>query len=171
MSCSTSPKPPATRERALACVEVLSRLVAVFAERRRQLAESVGLTDQQWQVLEEIQTEHFMPSLFARERKSSAAAVSKILRQLTDKGFIQAQVSPKDGRQRDYLVTVAGQQILHTLRSERKLAIDQVWLSLTEQQLSQFHHLGSEIAERLESFSQERLSTHSLLSKTTRPSS
>lgn len=140
---------------ALGAVEVLGRLAAVFAERRRQLAESVGLTDQQWQALEEIQTEHFMPSLFARERKSSAAAVSKILRQLLDKGLITAHVSDGDARKRAYVLTARGQEVMSTLRAERKRAIEQVWLSFPEAELERFHELGSKLADRLEIFARE----------------
>ena len=44
----------------------------------------MGITIEQWRVLEEISTDHFIPSMFARSRDSSAAAVSKILRQLLD---------------------------------------------------------------------------------------
>ncbi len=60
----------------------LGRLSELFQKRRVQLAESVGLTEHQWGVLEEIALDHFMPSMFARQRESSAAAVSKTLRQL-----------------------------------------------------------------------------------------
>lgn len=140
---------------ALTAVEVLGRLSAVFAERRRQLAESVGLTDQQWQALEEIQTEHFMPSLFARERKSSAAAVSKILRQLTDKGLITAHVGNDDARKRSYVVTPRGQVVMKTLRAERQRAIEQVWLRFPQAELEAFNQLGSRLAESLEMFAKE----------------
>ena len=66
-----------------------------------QLAQSVGLTEHQWGVLEEISTEHFMPSMFARQRDSTPAAVSKTLRQLIDKGLIEVKLNKSDGRQRD----------------------------------------------------------------------
>ena len=58
---------------AIAC---LARLSEAYAGRRQELAASVGLTEQQWSVLDEIENEQFMPSLFARRRESSAAAVS-----------------------------------------------------------------------------------------------
>ena len=66
-------------------IECLQQLTAAFGQRRQQLAADVGLTEGQWAVLEEIATEHFMPSMFARARESSAAAVSKTLRQLSEK--------------------------------------------------------------------------------------
>src|SRR5436190_23447932 len=106
-----------------AAIECLGRLAELYAERREQLARSVGLTDQQWGVLEEIATEHFMPSLFARSRASSAAAVSKILRQLVDKGLIVAAIGKDDARQRTFSLTARGKRVLETLRERRKEAI------------------------------------------------
>jgi len=140
---------------ALGCVEVLGRLSALFVERRRQLAESVGLTDQQWHALEEIQTEHFMPSLFARERESSAAAVSKILRQLTDKGLVTGHVATTDARHRSYQVTARGRETLTALREGRHQAIRKAWLPLEVAELSAFQAIGTRIAENLETLSRE----------------
>ncbi len=147
------------QSRALKCVEVLGSLAALFEERRRQLAESVHLTVQQWEVLEQVQHEHFMPSLFAQKRASSAAAVSKILRQLTDKGLIIAHVSDKDARQRDYEVTSAGQELLSLVRDQRRHAIDEVWLKLSRQQLEQFLEVGDELVSRLDSLAAQSRAT------------
>lgn len=155
MPRSTARQSTARHDSALACVEVLGRLAAAFAERRRQLAESVGLTDQQWQALEQVETEHFMPSLFARERASSAAAVSKILRQLTDKGLVTAHVGEVDARQRSYVVTPKGRDVLGTLRQERQEAIERVWLPLGKEELDAFQELGRKISERLEHHAQQ----------------
>jgi DNA-binding MarR family transcriptional regulator len=140
------------RALALGCVEVLGRLASLFEERRRQLAEGAGMTVGQWQVLEEIQTEHFMPSLFAQRRASSAAAVSKVLRQLTDKGLIVAQLSQEDARKRDYSVTQEGKRLLGRVREQRKHAIEEVWLKLSRDELIGFDSIGTQLAERLEDF-------------------
>ena len=85
-----------------AAIACLGRLTEVFERRRQELAASVGLTEQQWSVLDEIEQEHFMPSLFARRRDSSAAAVSKILRQLQDKELVVVSLRSGDARQRHY---------------------------------------------------------------------
>ena len=74
-------------------IESLGRLADLFQQRRAQLARGVGLTVQQWRVLEEVSTEHFLPSLFARERDCTPAAISKILRQLLGKRLIRAAIS------------------------------------------------------------------------------
>lgn len=146
---------PESRSAALDAVATLGRLVTVFAERRKQLAESVGLTDQQWQALEEVQTEHFMPSLFAHKRETTAAAVSKILRQLSEKGLIQASVSTVDARQRAYSVTDKGRGLLTTLRAERERAIREVWLQFELGELRTWSGLGQRLAERLERLAAE----------------
>lgn len=148
------PVRPSKESLALDCVTVLGRLAALFEERRRQLAESVGLTVQQWQVLEEVTHEHFMPSMFAHKRASSAAAVSKILRQLADKGIIVAHISEADGRQRDYEVTAAGQKLLGKVRKERERAIAEVWLSLSRQQLADFQSIGDTLAAKLQAWAE-----------------
>lgn len=143
------------QELALGAVEVISRLAGLFAIRRRQLAERAGLTVQQWQALESVQLEHFMPSLFAAERDSSPAAVSKILRQLSDKGLIEAELSRVDGRQRNYSVTPAGRLCLDGLRAERKRAIERVWMQLSEQELAEFEAVGTKLGGLLERFAEE----------------
>lgn len=117
----------AVAHEAIAC---LRRLSDAFRRRREQLALSVGLSDGQWGVLEEIAREHFMPSMFAKTRDSSAAAVSKTLRQLLDKGLVSVGLSKADGRHRAYVLTAKGRRVLETLRVEREVAIEKIWLPL-----------------------------------------
>jgi DNA-binding MarR family transcriptional regulator len=136
-------------------IEVLGKLSELYRERREQLAGSVGLTSQQWGVLEEIATEHFMPSLFARRRESSAAAVSKILRQVVDKGFVVAHVGKDDARQRTYSLTQKGKRVMDTLRKSREAAIRDVWLALPGAGLRGFTELGTELIGRLEQYAAE----------------
>ena len=130
----------------------LRHLTDAFRRRREQLALSVGLTDGQWGVLEEIATEHFMPSMFAKSRDSSAAAVSKTLRQLLDKGLVRASLSKSDGRQRSYALTDKGQRTLQTLREERLQAIENIWLTLDGRQVQDFVTFAALLTERLEQY-------------------
>src|SRR5688572_23870959 len=95
-----------------AAVDCLGRLTEMFRQRRQQLAASVGLTEQQWSVLDEIEQADFMPSMFARRRESSAAAVSKILRQLLDKELVVVSLKEGDGRQRNYELSPQGKRTL-----------------------------------------------------------
>jgi DNA-binding MarR family transcriptional regulator len=138
---------------AIAC---LRRLSDAFRRRREALALSVGLSDGQWALLEEIATEHFMPSMFARTRDSSAAAVSKTLRQLLDKGFVSVSLSKTDGRQRAYVLTAKGKRVLETLRLEREQAIEKIWLPLDPAQVRSFVAFGTELSERLEQYTEAR---------------
>jgi DNA-binding MarR family transcriptional regulator len=132
-----------------AAIACLQRLTDLFAERRQQLARSVDLSDQQWAVLEEISSEHFMPSLFARQRESSAAAVSKILRQLLHKDLVSVRLGARDGRQRRYELTSKGRRCIEGLRREREAAIRAVWSGLDSVGLDAFTHFGTRLAQRL----------------------
>lgn len=141
---------PATkRSRALDCVEMLGDLTALFEERRAQLAAGAGLSVQQWHALEEVSSEQFMPSLFAKRRASSAAAVSKILRQLTDKGLVEAHVSSTDARVRQYRLTAPGKKRLAEVRAQRQRALDEVWMRLSGEELEQFLSAGRAVTQRL----------------------
>jgi DNA-binding MarR family transcriptional regulator len=142
----------ATLADAHAAIECLGRLAALYQERREQLAASVKLSDQQWGVLEEIATEHFMPSLFARRRDSSPAAVSKILRQLVDKGLVVATIAKVDARQRKYALTAKGKRTMELLRESREAAIRDVWLGLDAEGMRAFTAFGKQLIERLEQY-------------------
>lgn len=135
----------------MAAIGELSRLSELFQKRREQLAAQVGLTEHQWGVLEEIATEHFMPSMFARQRESSAAAVSKTLRQLIDKELIAVSVDTSDGRQRRYELTGHGRTVLSQLRQYREEAIDHVWKTFGNESLQQFCSFAGELSGKLES--------------------
>lgn len=130
----------------------LTKLSDVFQQRREQLASRAGLTVSQWSVLEEISTEHFMPSMFAQTEATSRAAVSKVIRQLLDRELIQVAISAVDGRQRDYTLTNSGKTTLERLRSERQKAIDAIWLPLDADALSQFSKFTALLVDRIERF-------------------
>ena len=135
-------------------IAALQRLAEVFQLRREQLARTVGLAEAQLRVLEQVSTESFMPSLFARRRERSAAAVSKVLRQLLDRGLVTASISRSDGRQRDYVLTAAGERLMAELREARRRAIDAVWADLDPAELGRFAAFSDELAARLEAFAQ-----------------
>ncbi len=122
----------------LDAIESLQRLTEAFVLRRAQLARSVGLTEAQWRVVEDISTEHFMPSMFARRRECSSAAVSKILRQLLDRKLIRVAIGKRDARQREYSLTTSGKGLVERLRRERARAIDAVWRDLARSELTRF---------------------------------
>jgi DNA-binding MarR family transcriptional regulator len=137
-----------------AAIACLQRLTDLFAERRQQLARSVDLSDQQWAVLEEISSEHFMPSLFAKQRESSAAAVSKILRQLLGKDLVSVRLGARDGRQRRYQLTAKGKRCIEGLRRERETAIRAVWNGFDGGDLDAFTNFGTRLAQRLTHYSE-----------------
>jgi DNA-binding MarR family transcriptional regulator len=138
-------------------IESLQRLTEAFVLRREQLARSVGLTEAQWRVVEEISTEHFMPSMFARRRECSAAAISKILRQLLDRDLIQVAIGKIDARQREYSLSASGRRLVVRLRREREKAIGSVWRELPERELTQFSSFSGDLAGRLEAYAEARI--------------
>jgi DNA-binding MarR family transcriptional regulator len=127
----------------------LQRLTELFRMRRKQLAAGVGLTEHQWSVLEEIATEHFMPSMFARQRQSSPAAVSKTIRQLIDKELVTVSLNSTDGRQRDYMLTNKGKRVMQRLRKNREQAIQQVWLDMSSSRIETFSQIATELNDKL----------------------
>ncbi len=130
----------------------LQRLTELFQERRSALATEAGVTEQQWEVLERIATEHFMPSMFARRRESSAAAVSRLIRQLLDKRLVSASAREHDGRQRQYVLTAKGRRTLDALRTSRQAAIDAIWATLDHRALATFARVSDELIRRIEGY-------------------
>jgi len=133
-------------------IAALQRLAEVFRLRRAQLARDAGLTEAQYQVLEEVGSRSFMPSLFARRRESSAAAVSKVLRTLLDAGLVEAEIGAEDGRRRRYRVTAKGARALEAVEASRRRAIDAVWSDLAAGDLLRFASFSDELAARLETY-------------------
>ena len=141
-------------------IEQFRALAEVFERRREELARSVGITVEQWRALEAIAAEHFMPSMFARGRKSSAAAVSKILRQLLEAGMVTVGVARGDLRQRSYALTARGRRTLDALRAERRAAIDAIWISLPADELAAFERFARRLVSRIETYEKRRPTTH-----------
>ena len=133
-------------------ISVLQRLSDLFVERREQIARQCHLSVGQWGLLEEIATEHFMPSMFARRRSVSSAAVSKLIRGLLERGLVSVKVSALDGRQRQYALTARGKRSLEELRTNRAKAIEVVWKDLPAAELQRFAEFGEGLADRLEEY-------------------
>jgi DNA-binding MarR family transcriptional regulator len=133
----------------------LQRLADAFAHRRAQLAQSAGLSEAQWRVLEQIAAEDFMPSLFARRRARSPAAISKVIRQLLDQKLIAVSIAESDARQRRYALTPAGRAAMDTVRHDRERALARIWSEFEPARLARFAEFASELAERMESHARD----------------
>ena len=96
-----------------------------------------------------------MPSMFAKERESSPAAVSKILRQLADKRLIASALNDRDGRKRAYYLTDEGKRVMSALRSLREQAVDRIWMGMDEQLLNTFCDFGAQLVASIESYSRK----------------
>jgi DNA-binding MarR family transcriptional regulator len=134
----------------------LQKLAELFDARRATLAEQAGLTEQQWEVLERIATEHFMPSMFARHRATSAAAVSRLIRQLIDKRLVTASARATDARQRHYVLTAKGKRTLGAVRHRRQVAIDAIWSPLDAATLTAFVRASDTLIARIEAYETAR---------------
>jgi len=141
-------------------IEGLSRLADVFDRRRQQIAREVGLTGAQWRLLEEIARPDFMPSLFARRRNCSPAAVSRSLRQLQDAGWVRAAIAERDARQRAYSLTASGRRLMQRIHASRRRALDAIWSDLPEAEVARFGRFSAELAERLERYADDEARAH-----------
>ena len=133
-------------------IEALQRLTELLQLRRGQLAREAGLSEPQWRILEEVAREDFMPSLFARRRACTPAAVSRTLRQLLEKKLIRASISAADGRQREFVLTPRGQRAMQRLRASRQAAVDATWKQLDPTEVARFGRFAELLRERLEDY-------------------
>jgi DNA-binding MarR family transcriptional regulator len=145
----------ARREATFGAIEALLRLSELVERRRRQLARDAGLSDAQWQVLEQVATEHFLPSLFARARETAPAAVSRTLRQLQERGLIRVSIAAGDRRQREYRLTARGRQVTDRLREAREDALAAVWDALPPGDIARFARFARRLADRMEAHAAE----------------
>jgi DNA-binding MarR family transcriptional regulator len=135
-----------------AAIDALRGLADAFDRRRATLAREAGLTVEGWRALETIATEHFVPSMFARRRRSSAAAVSKILRRLSADGLVRPSVAPHDARGRIYRLTARGRRRLDALRRARFRAIDAIWRALPAREVETFARFAAALLAQIERF-------------------
>jgi DNA-binding MarR family transcriptional regulator len=143
----------ATRAREIhRAIEALQRLASLFAERRRTLAREAGVSEAEWQILEDVARERFMPSLFARRRACTPAAVSRILRRLQDAGMVSAAIGSEDARQRVYRLTPGGRRVLARLRASRERAIGTIWTRFSRAELDAFTSFAGALADGMEGY-------------------
>lgn len=133
-------------------IRALQQLAELFELRRRQLAAEVGIGETQWRLLEEVAEEDFMPSMFARRRECSAAAVSRGLRELRDAGLVDSSIGAQDGRQRVYRLTSSGRAALRRMRRQRERAVEAVWMRFPAQELRAFVRFADQLAESLSEY-------------------
>ena len=144
------------RERIDSAIAALQRLAELFLERRRQLAREAGISEAEWRLLEEIETARFMPSLFARRRERTAAAVSRVLRGLVDAKLVNASVGESDARHRVYRLTPKGRELMARLREHRERAIAAIWRGFPAGELAAFERFARALADELEHYAESR---------------
>jgi DNA-binding MarR family transcriptional regulator len=130
----------------------LQRLTDLFRERRRQLARAADLSEAQWRVLEEIDGDAFMPSMFARRQDCTPAAVSRTLRQLLDRGLVAVSIARDDARQRVYRLTPTGRRRLRRLNTRRERAVAAIWKQFSAEELAGFNRFAAALGDALEEY-------------------
>jgi DNA-binding MarR family transcriptional regulator len=145
-----------SRERIDAAIAALQRLAELFLERRRQLAREVGISEAEWRLLEEIETARFLPSLFAKRRERTAAAVSRGLRGLVDAKLVSASVGESDARQRVYRLTPKGRELMTRLRERRERAVAAIWRGFPAGELAALERFANALADSLERYAETR---------------
>ena len=143
----------AARDRIHRAIASLQRLTDAFRERRRRLARQAGLSEAQWRLLEEVDDEQFMPSMFARQRDCTPAAVSRTLRVLLERDLVSVTIAERDARQRVYRLTAEGRRVLRRLRASRERAIAAIWADLPARDLEAFASFATQLSRGLESYS------------------
>lgn len=143
---------PAARD----AIASLQRLTDLFRERRLELARAVELSESQWQLLEEISGEDFMPSMFARSRDCAPASVSRTLRQLLDRELITSEIAADDARQRVYRLTASGRRLLDRLNRNRARAIEAIWDDFSTAELERFTRFATSLGDGLEEYRPRR---------------
>jgi len=88
----------ARRDPIFQAIEAMTALAELFERRREALARDAGNHYRAVAGARRNFDSTFIPSMFARSRDSSAAAVSKILRQLLDSGLVSAAIGRADRR-------------------------------------------------------------------------
>jgi len=125
----------------------MAALAEIF-ERRRRCLRATRITIEQWRVLEEISTEHFIPSMFARsQRQARRRRYSKILRQLLDSGLVSAAIG-RDGPQESEL-QADRERTSHaagSARRRRQAAIEAVWTGFSRDELASFSTFASKLS-------------------------
>ena len=139
-------------ERVFQAIRQLQILTNLFIKKRRELAARVGLTEAQWRLLDEIEQNDFMPSLFASERENTKAAISKTLRQLVDASLITVEISAHDARQRKYSLTPLAEEKLRKLTRLREEAIQKIWMPIDERLLDPMLAFNEALISNLRNF-------------------
>ncbi len=108
------------------------------------------------QVLEDVDGESFMPSIFARSRSCNPAAVSRTLRQLLERDLVRSSIGESDVGRRVYRLTPKGRRALEWLTARRQPAIATIWNPMRRTDLPSFSRLASDLASRLEDYTEKQ---------------
>jgi DNA-binding MarR family transcriptional regulator len=81
--------------------------------------------------------------------------VSRVLRQLLDRGLVVVSISATDARRREYSLTADGAKRIARLQAARERAMEAVWDGLERVDVEHFARFGAQIAGRLAAYADQ----------------
>ena len=99
-------------------------------------------------------------STLARKLEVSNPAISRKLKEMTEKGYVERQDDPKDRRTTYVRLAPAGQAILQAEFEQTKHFTRAALERLSEQEVADFIRIGNLLADAMQSVSQEEKGEH-----------
>ncbi len=117
---------------------LLAAREAVMAPIRPHLREA-NVTEQQWRVLRVLADAEYLDARgIAEQGLLYPPTVTRILRELTDRGLIERKIDPNDGRRAIISITSAGRQLVANTAKHTKVLLDAYTEAFGEERLEAF---------------------------------
>ena len=131
----------------------MTALAEIFERRREVLARDAGITIEQWRVLEEISTEHFIPVDVRAQPRQLGRCGFENTAPTARRGLVSAAIGRDDRRNRSYKLTAKGHRTLAELRASRQAAIEAIWTGFSRDELAAFSTFAIKLSDRIERYS------------------
>jgi len=103
----------------------------------RPILREAGLTDPQWRVLRVLQDGVDMdPSSIARAALLHAPSVTRILKELVDRGLVGRKIDSADGRRSNLILRPAGRKLVEQTAARSWVVVDQMSATFGERRLA-----------------------------------
>lgn len=134
---------------------LLAAREAVMAPIRPHLR-SAGVTEQQWRVLRVLSDSGTMDAgSIATKALLYPPSVTRIVKELLQRGLIEKAANPGDGRKLSISVTEAGQLLVQETGAHTKRLLDKYGAAFGAERLEHFVQEAKELAEILQQFQPE----------------
>lgn len=131
---------------------LLAAREAVMAPIRPHLREA-NVTEQQWRVLRVLADADWLDARsIAEHALLYAPTVTRILKELTDRGLIERGTDPADGRRSVISITQAGERLVAETAAKTKILLNAYAETFGEERLDAFKDEAKALARALEKF-------------------